>query len=78
MSRQLERRLVSVTLYGATIGVLTFFYLPILTLVAFSFRSGPTHYPFPITLLFPFPTSHYEEARRFPAGLLCKTSLQGI
>ena len=40
MSRKLESRLVNATLYGSVIALLTFFYLPILTLIAFSFRKG--------------------------------------
>lgn len=38
--RELERHLVSAVLYGSVAAVLIFFYLPILTLIAFSFREG--------------------------------------
>lgn len=39
-ARVFEGRAVSVVLYGSVIGMLIFFYLPILTLIAFSFREG--------------------------------------
>lgn len=40
MPRKLENFLVSTILYGSTIGILIFFYIPIFTLIAFSFNSG--------------------------------------
>lgn len=40
MSHRLESRLANVVLYGSVAAVLIFFYLPIFTLIAFSFQKG--------------------------------------
>jgi spermidine/putrescine transport system permease protein len=37
---RIESRLVSLILYGSVAGILVFFYIPIFTLIAFSFREG--------------------------------------
>ncbi len=47
MPHKTEKWLVTLILYGSMIGVLLFFYTPILTLIAFSFNSGTY-------LIFPF------------------------
>ena len=44
MSRyRFETRLANVILYGSVIATLVFFYIPIVTLVAFSFTRGKAH-----------------------------------
>lgn len=40
MSARLEGRLVNIVLYGSVAGVLLFFFIPVLTLIGFSFRQG--------------------------------------
>jgi spermidine/putrescine transport system permease protein len=40
MSHRLESRLVNIVLYGSVAAVLIFFYIPIFTLIAFSFQQG--------------------------------------
>jgi spermidine/putrescine transport system permease protein len=40
MNHRLEARLVEIILYGSVAAVLVFFYLPIFTLIAFSFHEG--------------------------------------
>ena len=40
MSHRLEARLADVILYGSVAAVLVFFYIPIFTLIAFSFQQG--------------------------------------
>lgn len=40
MSHRLESRLVDIVLYGSVAAVLIFFYIPIFTLIAFSFQQG--------------------------------------
>src|SRR6516164_9221710 len=40
INHRLEARLVDVVLYGSTMAALLFFYIPIFTLIAFSFQQG--------------------------------------
>ena len=40
MSRARQERLINAILYGSVAAVLIFFYIPIFTLIAFSFQEG--------------------------------------